>query len=196
MTQVKERGIIFNLEMVRAILDGRKTQTRRVIKPLPRLLRTDYPPDVPVITEHWTIPNRGDGTWVCPYGQIGDRLWVRETWSVDDYIYIEYEDRDKVYYMADEEHPEMFPRKRPSIHMPKWASRITLEITNVRVERLQEISEEDAVKEGAEKMHLDDLGQTWKTYNRGFQSLWESIHGQGSWSLNQFVWVIEFRRVE
>lgn len=175
---MKERPILFSAPMVRAILEGRKTQTRRVLKHQP-------PDDVAPITVaryHPTIIDRHgdeapgdevfgayseDGVWgcKCPYGEPGDRLWVRETWSTD---FARYYPCERVWYAADDDRrhdievrdgvrgifsPESnlhVPfRWRPSIHMPRWASRITREITRVRVERLQDISEADAVAEGA-----------------------------------------------
>ena len=159
---MKERPIIFSAPMVRAILDGRKTQTRRVVKPQPvggdRIERDG---------SGWVVGRMRDSenAWrplPCPFGQPGDGLWVRETWSGlhvfrntaplerksfvgDGYPYM----REDVWYWADGE-PEYgdWERPRPSIHMPRWASRLTLEITGVRVERLQEISEADAEAEG------------------------------------------------
>ena len=185
--------------MVRAILDGRKTQTRRVIKE--KLMR-------------------GEGAHVnnCPYGKPGDRLWVRETWSK-----AKSPMSSEVFYRADGEpkgkqYPLSFvereSRWRPSIHMPRWASRILLEVTNVRVERLHDISEEDAIAEGLKAITKDgktikygipdrdgypgndDTGWDWCDWNvspvSAYKMLWESINGQGSWDLNPFCWVIEF----
>lgn len=197
---IKERPIIFSSPMVRAILDGRKTQTRRVIKE--KLMR-------------------GEGAHVnnCPYGKPGDRLWVRETWSK-----AKSPMSSEVFYRADGEpkgkqYPLSFvereSRWRPSIHMPRWASRILLEVTNVRVERLHDISEEDAIAEGLKAITKDgktikygipdrdgypgndDTGWDWCDWNvspvSAYKMLWESINGQGSWDLNPFCWVIEFK---
>jgi len=156
------------------------------------------------VKEEWPYPR------VCPYGVPGDRLWVRETFQ--DYCPIwsggwcghgtreGIEKEHGVWYGAGAPHRGPLPadpplKWKPSIHMPRWASRITLEIASVRVERVKEITEEDAFKEGAERMALDDLGNSWRTHKRGFQALWESIHGPGSWALNPWCWCIEFRRV-
>ena len=144
-------------------------------------------------------------TWKCPYGTIGDRLWVREAFACrfgiipDRYI-------EKYFYRADGEHEGKLKWK-PSIHMPRSASRITLEITKIRVERLNEISEDDAKNEGVlyygdesgdyKNYEYDDKeGDDWgvKTAKESFQTLWESINGKGSWEANPWVWVIEFKR--
>ena len=161
-----ERPILFSAPMVRAILDRTKTQTRRVVK-----LKPDY------METFLRLPNK---VACCPYGQPGGRLWVRET----------FEDCESalhscVLYRADGGTPGT--KWTPSIHMPRWASRITLEITGVRVERLQDISEEDAISEGTPFPCGGWVG--------GYQKLWESIHGPGSWDLNPWVWVVEFKRV-
>lgn len=211
---MKERGMIFNGEMVRAILDGRKTQTRRPIK----WKQTRF-------TE---IGEREDGSkwpWSedaehacdfwhpCPFGAVGDRIWVRETWARYN---IDQNSHDLAYRATT---PAYWPeegRWRPSIHMPRWASRILLEITNVRIERLNAISPEDAESEGLEctnftgfgdepglpsypepDVYFDPLKKQWKEYPpEAFAGLWESIYGEGSWKANPWVWVIEFKRVE
>lgn len=205
-----ERPILFSAPMVRALLSGTKTQTRRVVK----------------LKSHHTIEQRDDGrdwpwmydgerdadSWLaCPYGQPGDRLWVRETFWID---------RDGVFYKADQESGSPWLAAgaykamrvgangtpyvsnwgwRPSIHMPRAASRIALEVTGVRVERLQDISETDAQAEGAEYgfdcesgFCLHPLGN----YRHGYAYLWESINGPGSWESNPWVWAVEFKRLE
>lgn len=214
---MKERGMIFNGEMVRALLSGRKTQTRRPIK----WKQTRF-------TE---IGEREDGSkwpWSedaehacdfwhpCPFGAVGDRIWVRETWARYN---IDQNSHDIAYRATT---PEDWPeegRWRPSIHMPRWASRILLEITNVRVERLNAISEEDAQREGVHTevwdqtvvarnyAARDEFFQFWsedmphyvemnQLYRSSFRSLWESIYGAENWLANPWVWVIEFKRVE
>jgi len=212
---MKERPILFSAPMVRALLAGTKTQTRRVVKMKP----------------HHQIEERDDGTpwpwmhdgernadsWLaCPYGQPGDRLWVRETWQgpllqefeIDadpDWHYAshlhQYQNPEHCEYAADGgPKPEytdaddvMRQGWRPSIHMPRWASRITLEVTGVRVERLQGISEADAIAEGVRNsLHLP--GGRFAREN--FEHLWWTINGDGSWESNPWVWVIEFKRVE
>ena len=172
----KERPILFSAPMVRALLAGTKTQTRRVVK-------------VPKRMEGVTSPAGALVDFDCPYGRPGDRLWVRETFSYDAKLHFR-GDRGPCWYWADG-NPEYgdWTKPRPSIHMPRWASRITLEITGVRVERLQSISEEDALAEGA-TLHKDkdpDYG-----YAGWYRALWESINGPDSWAANPFVWVIEF----
>lgn len=185
MTQATERPILFSAPMVRAILEGRKTQTRRIVKhqPLPWV-----GPDPP----GWPPP--------CPYGQLGDRLWVRETWAQPTSL-----DPGPTFYRAD--YPSCVPRQfenvppaeavrwRPSIHMPRWASRITLDVTGVRIERLQDISEADAMAEGVVETHahLRDLGPCME-WCYAFEDLWTRINGAGSWNANPWVWVIEFKR--
>ena len=236
---MKERGMIFNGEMVRAILDGRKTQTRRPIK----WKQTRF-------TE---IGEREDGSrwpWSedaehacdfwhpCPFGAVGDRIWVRETWqAIHDYC-------DENGHVDERRYARSIPRHRgnywhpvyeeawgnesredrefpwrPSIHMPRWASRILLEITDVRVERLNAISEEDAQREGVHTevwdqtvvarnyAARDEFFQFWsedmphyvemnQLYRSSFRSLWESIYGEEGWKANGWVWVISFKRVE
>lgn len=208
---MKERPILFSERMVRAILDGRKTQTRRVLKPQPCRL-----PDFNVGRLSIKIKGSIYGAFspdcpriACPYGQPGDRLWVRETWApADEMLYNSRAEPARIIaYPADryayDYNAEYAPdttdwnfnklRKKPSIHMPRWASRITLEITGVRVERLQDISEADAMAEGIERefAHGEDLG--WKNH------LWHGHfgkYGPGSWEANSWVWVIEFRRID
>ncbi|MGQ5834489.1 morphogenetic protein [Serratia sp. IR-2025] len=213
---MKERPVIFNSEMVRAILDGRKTQTRRVMAVQPEsnqfgLLRiTDSTKRSDIGKYHWAESNatgthQRSALFSCPFGQVGDRLWVRETFQgplipedeLSEYLganpdkfqspaYCEYaaDGGAKPEYVDSDENTRY--GWRPSIHMPRWASRITLEITGVRVERLQDISETDAIAEGGTKHFNID----W------FGPLWASIYGVDSWNANPWVWVIEFRRVE
>jgi hypothetical protein len=213
--------------MVRAILEGRKTQTRRIMKPQPLWVAD---PSVPFKTAD-ADPN---GIIRCPYGQPEDRLWVRETWTecvdVDAVFCPElmrykttYPDRpymippndggrNYVIWRADGEtefcdadgfsgefaDKESKGRWRPSIHMPRWASRITLEVTGVRVERLQDISEEDAIAEGIDMRSLcgcqDGCSQCDdRTPQETYRDLWETINGPGSWAANPWVWVVEFK---
>jgi hypothetical protein len=193
---MKERPILFSAPMVRAILDGAKTQTRRIVKPQPEF-------------RHGCFFNPGDSTGYgpglfisnCRYGQPRDRLWVRETFVCDDYRYpngpID-ELKEELFYRADDENPFEAPEGKfwkPSIHMPRWASRINLEITGVRVERLRDISEEDAQAEGAQPS-LVGADLDYLKYRAGYQTLWESINGDGSWEVNPWVWIVEFQRVE
>ena len=176
---MKERPILFNGPMVRAILDGRKTQTRRVVKPQPET-KPHNGVDDKWFSEYSDIKNLGFLKHTCPFGQPGDRLWVREAFT-------EYPQKGLL-YKADGCNKKLgvWWGWRPSIHMPRRASRIKLEVTDVRVERLQNISEEDIYAEGID------------TNSHDFMELWDSINakrGHG-WDANPFVWVVEFRRVE
>ncbi len=169
--------------MVRAILAGTKTQTRRVVKDR-HIGQID----------HSKLPGPAGWSRPMPYGKPGDRLWVRETWQAvsgnDRARHIMTHprpDRGWLEYAATPRADEPAYKWRPSIHMPRWASRITLEVTGVRVERLQDISEADAISEGTPFPCGGWVG--------GYQKLWESIHGPGSWEANPWVWVVEFKRV-
>lgn len=241
-----DRPIIFKDDMVRAILEGRKTQTRRIMKPQPVIGDDGW--------FRWDghKPNSKYGAYAssqvdlksisifvgvsCPYGRPGDRLWVRETTEADedtseivvlsrytsDGSPVLYSGCDDPEYNGSAAHWD-YPRiTRPSIHMPRWASRITLEITNVRVERLQDISEEDAIAEGAR--HFPDLPGTspyeqddrWSmetpdscdkclgNARMAFANYFckitgnapKGLHDPRPWDANPWVWVIEFRRVD
>lgn len=199
----KERPILFSDQMVRAILDGRKTQTRRVIKG--RGLWSIEDAD-DYSNRKWPGFEDEYGTWCdmpCPYGAVGDRLWVRETW-----LCVTGEPGPiTCSYRADHGKTEFAGLWKPSIHMPRWASRITLEITGVRVERLNEISHHDAMQEGliewtdpprVSSLHYGlSCADVWETNApAAFKRLWESINGAGSWALNPWVWVVEFKRVD
>ena len=181
---MKERPIPFSAPMVRAILDGTKTQTRRVVKP------TSGPHTV----EQVIATPDSLAAFVrsrCPYGEPGDRLWVREAWKAHT-TFDDLPPRDipesHVWYMADDGY-KAESRYRQGMFMPRWASRITLEVTGVRVERLQAISRGDSMSEGCPfpNMAKGDDPRQW------YASLWESING--SWDANPWVWVIEFRRM-
>lgn len=234
---MKERPILFSATMVRAIIEGRKTQTRRVMNVQPlidscQLARCISSSDSKKVNKfHWVNVDRSDNYkdnryFTCPYGQAGDRLWVRETFCPiypQDPTYnggepIEY-DYAATYKHGDRLGDFVCIKKvwKPSIHMPRCASRITLEITGVRVERLQDISEADAVAEGISRITKDgrlfkhgipdrdglpgndDDGwhwQEWEVYPRdAYQTLWESINGPESWDSNPWVWVVEFKKV-
>ncbi|MEL5431682.1 hypothetical protein [Serratia nevei] len=236
---MKERPVIFNGEMVRAILDGRKTQTRRVVSDrhlhlidVASQIGECYPLESGINHANSQSYYRD----LCPFGWAGDRLWVRETWGVVSHDFDENEriidwvpDRPATaihempfgngYYSGhaiyaadgefiwgdDDGHGERSCWK-PSIHMPRWASRITLEITAVRVERLNDISEEDAEAEGIDMEALYDSQDCYDciadhnmtgrpTVTGAFKYLWESIYGVDSWNANPWVWVIEFKQV-
>ena len=168
---MKELPILFSGPMVRAIIAGRKTQTRRIIKPQPQ-------------------PNgkrleRGVSPWVC-----GDHLWVRETFSIP------FKGALQWVYRADGAAP--FGKWKPSIFMPRAFSRLTLEIISVRVERLQQISGADAVAEGInceEPFKVPYCGEYVATAKLRYRHLWESINGAGSWAENPWVWVIGFKKL-
>lgn len=270
MNEVKSKPILFSAPMVRAILAGEKTQTRRVVKPA---FGVKHP--ILNLAEHgetngkysgkhndpasWGYPFAEDGAdiplmgygWenlLCPYGQVGDQLWVRETHSIvrysldyetgneasfekwDSDLYGPPEDALKrdprgghcalVCYAADGEDKnptELYSHTgingkvlvkqeidwKPSIFMPRWASRITLGITGIRVERLQDISHDDAIAEGIKRAQVGKL-VTFEVPDTdieklhpvvAYEQLWESINGKGSWDVNPWVWVIEFKRI-
>ncbi len=231
---MKERPILFSAPMVRSIMDGKKSQTRRAIQfqppsdefKLSRLMdTTDSDKRKHIGKLHWVKidgVNIADETidyFNCPHGIPGDRLWVKETWQgplfydeiPEDWNSEKYKNPKYCHYRAsfhscdfidaDDNYVE---RWAPSIFMPRWASRILLEITNVRVERLNDISEEDAIAEGCFKFPFeDDHAYTFyendksghATHTGAYRKLWESINGKGSWDINPYVWVIEFKRI-
>lgn len=208
---MKERPIIFSAPMVRTILGGQKTQTRRPVKPVGahEIFAFIGRDDRPTGEFGWCSSPRYVTKHIhCPYGQPGDRLWVRETWQAWTEFNnvradaISAEGRLRLNYPADGN--TWNARIRRSIHMPRWASRITLEITNVRVERLQNISDEDAIADGIEQVDALNGTPLWRLYGKepwntvspiqSYQSLWQSIYGAASWS-DPWVWVIEFRRL-
>ncbi|HDZ9786423.1 TPA: hypothetical protein RU390_003296 [Klebsiella variicola subsp. variicola] len=209
-----ERGMIFNADMVRAILDGRKTQTRRIMAPQPAddIERGIFPNPEAIGWKSSLRHKHGSTTaHFCPYGKPGDRIWVRETFQgpLFDYDLMDsyckdptpFEKPEFCVYKADGvPAPEFYDADdelhccwRPSIHMPRWASRILLEITGVRVERLQSITLGDICKEVGCGLY------DFRPATYGFQvweELWKSIYGAESWNTNPWVWVIEFKRVE
>lgn len=249
-TTPRERPILFSGSMVAAILAGRKTQTRRVVKPQPptperfrgasfalsravadgvKMYSQNDWERLPKHRTDWDLIGsvgvaRDAGfpmRYRCPYGQPGDRLWVRETfqplweevdepgdWKTGAGFYVSYPATDGVVEWHDED-KGLTTRCRPSIHMPRWASRITLEVVSVRVERLQGLSEEDAKAEGVEPFE----GRGWRNYLGpeplqaivgharavdSFASLWDSLNGDKpgfAWADSPWVWVVEFKRV-
>lgn len=218
---MKERGLIFGAPMVRALLADRKTQTRRILKLPPAVVKRGIHPRM----DEW-MPNRytkGSGQYAggnpdftgdqppgllvtcldgtcqrvpCPYGFPGDKLYVRETWASrldrDDTKPRDLlADRDSVYFWADPQTCNTgcgggAGKKRPGIFLPRWASRLTLEVTEVRVQHLQSLNEEDAVAEGWDG---DGCPIPW------YSELWTQINGPGSWEANPFVWALSFRRL-
>lgn len=237
-----ERGMIFNGEMVRALLSGRKTQTRRIVKGTDGAVKFCKEWDING-EEIFVVLGEKDHTGMnpvlgaisCPFGAVGDRIWVRETWATlgnEDGCCVDWEGNlckgdersvARIYRASCEQRPGDYglwsipddaywkPHTkehkfegawRPSIHMPRWASRILLEITDVRVERLNSISQEDAQAEGLELTGWrptysdpDSGGEVMTPYDN-FAELWSSIYGEESWKANPWVWVIEFKRVE
>lgn len=232
---MKERPILFSAPMVRALLDGSKTQTRRIVKP--------QPVELPDFNRGGLSINVGGAKYQtfspemyrhrCPYGQAGDLLWVRETWrhtasSLDEARaitedimsgsavdwradYVERLIKTGEFTREDAEVSSDFETWKPSIHMPRWASRILLEIVRVRVELLQGISEEDALTEGIESLTYGGL-TTFRNYAltddeaevspmlestiESYRTLWESINGAGSWNANPWVLVVEFKVIK
>ena len=238
---MKECPILFSAPMVRAILDGRKTQTRRIVKPEPpsvedvrRLSGSDFsiftddcaarPGDFRVAGPVWAVRDLmgQEPWWRSPYGAPGDRLWVRETWQAWNCVGHEYDEwdpitrevrmgepwsewieqrgrPDAIEYLADGKSNGPWT---PSIHMPRWASRIDLEITEVRVERLHDISGEDARAEGIQVARCEVCARSSSmcpadasSHIMEFADLWRDINGDESWGANPWVWAIAFRRV-
>lgn len=209
---MKDRPILFNAEMVRAILDGRKTQTRRLMKPQPEII----PPESEHGNPGYWIPFNAARTMVrnedmyiaCPYGLKWERLWVRETFGTQvrrdalggtgEFRVYRASNPDAVNYTT--ACGKTVPVKwKPSLHMPRWASRITLEITSVRIECLDDISEEDALAEGfVSDAKVNESGDDYTglyASDRFFET-WQKIYGQKSLLENPWVWVITFKRVE
>ena len=235
---MSEHPILFSGPMVRALLDGSKTQTRRVIKDQSIGERFSHMTDTGLAHLEWLgTPSCGSGVWdvpeysadvACPYGQPGDRLWVWETfvqgWPLASNGIVDQFDDDgnekpmTTFYRATspdldwcdggDDCPIKTPWK-PSIHMPRKLSRITLEITGVRVEKLQDISPRDCEAEGCKRLPLQEgENQPWWTADASagqvlhsrsalgaYHKLWNHINGAGSWDANPWVWVVEFKRV-
>lgn len=229
MSQIKERPILMNGDMVRATLRdiNPKTQTRRIIDPAPMMVTANesrpWEGDPAILMQLMKSTGRK-----CKYGQPGDRLYVRENfqpfyaegrehgvdrpdWDTGEGYAPSYPATDGVNEFIDGD-DNITSRVWPSIHMPRWASRIDLEITGLHVERLQDISEADAIAEGIEcaannygngpaycdySMKCpDDTTEWFASPIRSFQTLWESINGPGSWNANPWVWVVKFKRIE
>ena len=222
----KEKPIIFSAPMINAILDGRKTQTRRLIKPQPSQEGMQFSTIicdankrkegrhrwVKVAENGYDIVARDEQTFNCPH-PTGSVMWVRETWGVSwragDYVMVQYKVvGEKEIQLTDwDGELEQAIRAmnygwRPSIHMPRWASRIDLLGKNVRVERLKDITEKDAIAEGIDaddalsRLASMTLKQSVAPAILGFQETWNSIHGPGAWERNDWVWVYEFERIK
>ncbi len=206
---MKERPILFSAPMIRALLAGTKTQTRRIIKDQSIGERFSHMTDDGLAHLEWLgDPCCGSGVWdvpeysanvAAPYGQPGDRLWVRECYSGPHWMTgvppREWISGTPLWFWADGRIPTHgdWTKPKPGMHMPRWASRILLEITGVRVERLQDISEADALAEGVPHS-LNLPGGRFAREN--FEHLWWTINGDGSWESNPWVWVVEFKRVQ
>ncbi|WP_313056174.1 morphogenetic protein [Stutzerimonas nitrititolerans] len=215
----RERPILFNGAMVRAILEGRKTVTRRAVKSM----ALDW-----LAEDMFTAEYVAEHSGLCPFGEPGDRLWVRETFALlgnEDGVCIDWSDNmvrgdernaariyqascpvgdyglwqipDKAFWKPDTDGMQYDGTWRPSIHMPRWASRILLEITTVRVERLQDITKGQAEAEGVRACEhdLDPDGNGYSATEL-FSILWSSLYGIDSYNANPWVWVVEFKRVE
>ncbi len=209
---MKEKPILFSPPMVRAILEGRKTQTRRIVKPQPDEDGLSKTVEIHGHNGDWFDTN--ERRYVCPYGQVGDRLWVRET-------ILNVPEHGNFYYAADRKGVgysvfeallsagKAYKKSIPSIHMHRWASRIDLEITGIRVERLWDTSEEDAKAEGIiEQFSQIDRGwvdywpshggEPYATAKEAYRDLWDSINAKRGfgWDINPWVWVVEFQSVQ
>lgn len=224
---MKQIPILFSTQMVRAILEGRKTQTRRILKAQPsedaimgvgefnRALTKKNGDMYPGPDSYGAISEDGEFCLQCPYGQPGEVLWVRESFNVGGYFDGGYAYKASPDSWHDSAETAKDLKWKPSIHMPKAAARIWLEITNMRVERLNGISERDAINEGISN-YKDVTGRRFKNYMANsvgygdpdhdyptvglpvtsFCTLWQSINGPESWYENPWVWVIEFKRIE
>jgi len=210
---MKEHPIIFNTENVKAILDGRKTQTRRVVDfgrffnsnehfknnyKFKKMFYDDRKDENVAIFGYKPVGDEyGFTEWFkCPYGQVGDRLWVRELfYSLS--AYVTYCDKETREVNVPCDANVMKAGIHPSIHLPKWASRITLEITDIRVERVVEIDIRDIHAEGI-RLPEDKVGYWGKLYVDAFHNLWDKINAKRGygWEVNPWVWVIEFKLVE
>lgn len=196
---MKERPILFHARSIKGILAGRKTQTRRIINPQPQANGgVGFTPIRPYRTSlgqwNWVIAETGHGCrdpFNCPYGVPGDRLWVKEAIGKSH----QYPDGTvDSYYVADDAMTvgDRWPWKRPRLNgmfCPRGLSRITLEVTGVRVERVQDISNEDALAEGIDGL---TLGQPPRI---DFASLWNDTNGKGAWDRNDWCWVVDFKRI-
>jgi len=229
-----EHPIIFNSKSIQAIVAGAKSQTRRVVKPLVYMKKycnlrwggfEDFQ-EANTAAATAAKLNLSQGLKVCPYGEVGDKLWVRETWGSPDADYIRCKEGrkpklgDKIVYRANPADDYQWSKGKPSqgsfcwrspIFMPKWAARIWLEITGMRVERLQDISEEDAIAEGIgygfqrnsgwpDYLHIKNgiCELTQDTARMSYSTYWDSINAKRGhpWENNDWVWVIEFKQIE
>lgn len=226
ITTPKARPILFSAPMVRALLDGRKTQTRRIAK---HPLLDDVPNPLDVVHENlrhaapyldsycggaktsenprgmtewwcwWTRDDRPCHQFKCPYGKPGDLLWARETWqalSFGDYQPTKHHVADVRFAATDAlgstDKDVRGYSWRPAIHMPRWASRITLELTGVKIERLNDISKQDVIAEGITERDGAPIEDAVCGWHEPYAALWEKLNGPGSWEDNPWVWALEF----
>lgn len=222
---MRERPILFSGEMVKAILEGRKTMTRRVVN---KDISNQFDIDVDDTIAAFIEQDTGDSynpINVCPYGNVGDRLWIKETWKLVPETACPIfncvcqtinpaNPHEAVIYKCGLERARGNGNWKPSIFMPRWASRILLEVTDIRVDRLQDITEEDAIAEGihlcagideegcTHGYHWSQVSDTDLLFNSAadaYRKLWDSINGKKpgkTWQDNPWVWVVEFRRIE
>ncbi len=197
---MKERPILMTPENGQKCHDGTKTVTRRIMKPQPEYRENaSLPGHYGTFTKAgWNIDDPVGRVCVikeCPYGVVGDTLWVREAWRASELL----SDQNAVFYKgANAADIQAMVKYRPSIHMPRWACRTVLEITEIRVERVQAITDADCEAEGVRPASEGD-GRDWRDHENGwhrtFRQLWESIHGFGAWDRNDWVWVIRLKKV-
>lgn len=224
-TQVKEHPILMHARSVRGILEGNKRQTRRIVKPQPPTVEAvqtlsgstfsyyrNELGDFSVAGPVWAVRQLGGPQHLCPRYRIGEHLWVRETWAVrpawDDMKPSEIPKGYALYYYAEDSEVAV-TKWRPSIFMPRWACRLVLEITNIRVERVQDISEEDALAEGSylnrcscprdEPKSAHTIEAMFRQtgchlHGNEFKQLWDDTNGKGAWERNDWVWCISFKR--
>ena len=212
---MKERPILSTPENAQKMHDGKKVQTRRTnrLDEVNNCKHWDYPqmtrPGIATFLDSTQANPYNNALDVkCPYGQVGDRLWIREAFCLCG----KEGSKKPLYHGQCEEYKSLKPIWNPSLHMPRWACRTVVELTDIRVERVQEISEEDCIAEGVELLegsyNPDDFTGLWKNYDRrqsaeywnspidSYHSLWASINGQDSWAQNPFCWVLTFRKVD
>jgi len=197
------KPMLFSTDMIRALLDGRKTQTRRIVKPQALINDNGILEPNGMTASMWRkvsreLPESFGANYFSPYGQPGDLIWVRETFA----IYQGHSDSVPLYKTGT--HDDLL-KWIPSIHMPRWASRLTLKITDVRIERLQDISKEDAEAEGLKKWpHKGDFAWGYDGCSEdghgsptgAFHSLWNSIYPDDDWYSNPWVWVYSFEVIK
>ncbi|MFH1635835.1 MAG: hypothetical protein ABIG63_17730 [Chloroflexota bacterium] len=210
---IKKLPIRFTGQEVRALLDGRKTQTHKAIKPQPKPFNNgvhDWAWETKTTAIYWRTDELGESLFMpghCPYGQPGDLLWVRETWKpsrswvspeICNDTYIRYKADNSRQVVSHNLGGSATDRWRPSIHMPRWASRITLEVVNVRVERVQEIGIESIIAEGIDAEHRTGQGASTEQLRSRFAGFWDSINAKRGfgWDKNPWVWVIEFKVID